>query len=96
MGNTTSSLSSSELEYIRSPKQHCPVKPFPIPLPKPIPLKIKKQSNILEKNYARSLPCSFEDKDINKNNESETVGRHLPSKGNDRYYFARTYIENSK
>lgn len=71
MGNNASNEES--LEYIHSPKENCPIKPFPVKFSKPIQMKHKKESI--------SLPCSFEEKiikqkqeDINGKGNETTMG----------------------
>lgn len=94
MGNNYSS-NEENLEYIHSPKQNCPIKPFPIKVKfsKPIDMKNKKESI--------SLPCSFEEKIIKQKQEDNgegkretTMGRQISPQEIGRYYIASTYFKN--
>lgn len=93
MGNNYS-IKNEEI-YIHSPKNNCPIKPFPILKSKPIPIKQKKEKEI----KSNSLPCSFELKiinqeEINGNEKSRTMGRQIQTNQIEGYDFTSTYFKN--
>ena len=91
MGNTPSSPSPI---VIQSPKNHCPMKPFPYTISKP--LEIPKQ-NLNQQTLSRSLPSSFENKIIHESNdgkETRTMGGQVSSKDFTGHYITQTYFKN--
>ena len=66
MGLVMSSNDKKGMEYIHSPKPHCPIKPFPISV-KPISIPIKMVQNH-QIQQSSSCPSSFECKMIYETN----------------------------
>ena len=64
MGINSSSIASENIEYIHSPKFHCPIKPFPINTSNPI--FIKQKINDQNDKESKSCPSYIEHKILTK------------------------------
>ena len=96
----------NDIEYINSPKKHCPIKPFPITQPIPINNRniqkyLQDSLQVQEQRESKSLPSLFEENMINikqevhdRSDSGKTMGRYISSKRIDGYNFSPTHFKN--